>query len=262
MPPAHNPKGKRLLRRLAGPSAGATRSVVCLPYAGASASSFRLFASAVPSDTTFLTIQLPGRQDRFTEQPFDDLHTLIACLAEEIAESVTPPMTLFGHSMGALLSWGITHRLAGTASTPDILVLSGSDAPHTRDDAHSTPVDDERELMEMGGVDPALIADPRLRDLVFKPLRSDLRILGRASTLPQTPVAARVHVLGGSSDKHVSPQNLAAWRDLQPDADLRMLDGGHFFIWKHLPLIVSLAAPESRTTGPGTSTSSQTAASS
>jgi surfactin synthase thioesterase subunit len=205
-----------------------------------------------------MAAQLPGRQNRFGEQPFDDMHKLVACLAEEIADSVEPPVTLFGHSMGALLSWGVTHRLAGTTSAPDIVVLSGSDAPHTRGDAYSsTPVDDERELLDMGGMDPALLADPRLRDLVFKPLRSDLRMLVRIDTLPQTPVAARVHVLGGSRDKHVSPRNLAAWRDIQPDADVRVLDGGHFFIWEHLPLIVSLAAPKPSATGTDTAASTQ-----
>lgn len=260
---SRGPDDRRLLRKLAGPSAGAARSVVCLPFAGASASSFRPFAAAVPSDITVLATQLPGRQHRFGEQPFDELHALVACLAEEIAESATPPVTLFGHSMGALLSWAITHRLAGSASAPDVVVLSGSDAPHTRGDADcSTLLDDERELLEMGGVDPALMKDPRLREFVLKPLRSDLRMLARADTLPQTPVAARVHVLGGSRDKHVSPRNLAAWCDLQPDADVRVLEGEHFFIWEHLPLIVSLAVPGRRATGPGTAASSQTAISS
>jgi surfactin synthase thioesterase subunit len=87
-------------------------------------------------------------------------------------------------------------------------------------------------------------------------------MLAPAGTLPQTPVAARVHVLGGSSDKHVSRRNLAAWRDLQPDADVRVLDGGHFFIWEHLPLIVSLVVPGPGATGSGTAATPQTATSS
>lgn len=259
MPPSPKPADPRLLRALSGPPAGAPRTVVCLPFAGASASAYRAFAAELPSDIAVLAAQLPGRQDRFTEAPFDDLHALVASLADEIAASVAPPVTLFGHSMGALLSWGIAHRLSGSAAAPDIVVLSGSDAPHTRGDTdYTTLVDDEDELLDMGGVDPALMADPRLRDFVFRPLRADLRMLDQAGSLPRVPVDARVHVLGGADDKHVPYRNLVAWRDLQPDADVRVVAGGHFFIWAYLPLLVALVAPDHRPAG----SASQTATSS
>ena len=50
-------------------------------------------------------LQLPGRENRFNETPFDKLSSLIDALADILCPYLDFPFTFFGHSLGALKNW-------------------------------------------------------------------------------------------------------------------------------------------------------------
>ncbi|MGF7237100.1 MAG: thioesterase II family protein [Frankia sp.] len=239
------------LRELSPPGEDPVRTIVCLPFAGGSATSYRRLVPLLPPRVRLLAAQLPGRQDRFGTPPLRELHAATASLSGELRELPPGPLTLFGHSMGALLAWEIANLLRDEAAAPDVVIATGTDAPDTRAGIDPTILfSDQDELAALGGIDPALLANERTREFVARPLRADLEMLARVSTWSPGPVPGQLHVLGGADDQHVPLNNLLAWRDRQPGATVRLLAGGHFFIWDHLPLIVSLAMGSADEGGP------------
>jgi pyochelin biosynthesis protein PchC len=87
---------------------GAPR-LVCLPFAGGSASFFHPLSAALP-DVEVLAAQYPGRQDRLSEPPVADLGAMAdAVAAEQPADSART--VLFGHSVGALVAYEVARRL-------------------------------------------------------------------------------------------------------------------------------------------------------
>ncbi|MFJ6381187.1 thioesterase domain-containing protein [Kitasatospora sp. NPDC092039] len=52
----------------------------CFPYAGAGASVFRGWGAGLPEGVEAFAVQLPGREDRFIDQPIADLEELLDVL--------------------------------------------------------------------------------------------------------------------------------------------------------------------------------------
>src|SRR5690242_5722195 len=78
----------------------------CFPYAGGSAQVFRQWQRHFPSEIALWLVHLPGRGKRIGEQPFTRLQLLVQTIADLIVrEPQPPPYALFGHSMGALISF-------------------------------------------------------------------------------------------------------------------------------------------------------------
>jgi medium-chain acyl-[acyl-carrier-protein] hydrolase len=83
------------------------RKLICFQFAGAGASLFRPWANTLADALVVVAVQLPGRENRFAETPYtrveqaiDDLDAELDALLEGTSE-----LTLFGHSLGAVLAY-------------------------------------------------------------------------------------------------------------------------------------------------------------
>src|SRR5258708_10641426 len=77
----------------------------CLPYAGGGASIFRLWPAGLPSGVEVCAIQLPGREARLKEAPFNHVRPLTLALTPVLEPFLDRPFALFGHSIGALVAF-------------------------------------------------------------------------------------------------------------------------------------------------------------
>ncbi|MFJ3088808.1 thioesterase II family protein [Streptomyces sp. NPDC086838] len=219
--------------------------LVCFPHAGGAAGFWRPLADAVGDALDVRAVQYPGRLDRFREAPLDDLHRLADLVAEALAAGPAPagPRVLLGHSMGASLAREVALRLSdvpghGAAA----LIASGRRAPSRP--GSGWPETDEALLArvrELGGTDPAVLADPELLDVILPALRADYAAVARyvpGGGLLSCPVVA----LTGDADPEVTAEDVAPWRETTtgPFA-MRVLPGGHFFLNDHLPTVAELA---------------------
>src|SRR5262245_19608067 len=87
------------------PDPSAKLRLFCLPHAGGAASLYRRWADALPPDIELNAVQLPGRENRFSEPPFVRWRPLVEALADGLASKLDKPFALFGHSMGAMLGY-------------------------------------------------------------------------------------------------------------------------------------------------------------
>ncbi|MFI1735544.1 thioesterase II family protein [Streptomyces acidicola] len=217
--------------------------LVCFPHAGGSATAYRPLALALPDDFDVVCVQYPGRQDRYREAPFTDLHRLAESVAEELAPVLAAepgrPYALFGHSMGSLVAFETARLLArGTPAGPRRLFVSGRGAPDAHSTAHFGQYDDADVLAEMrrlGGTDQSMLDDPEIMEMAMPALRADYRALGAYGWRAGEPLAAPMTVLVGDGDPMVTVEQAGTWRTHTcGDVAVKVFPGGHFYLFDQL----------------------------
>lgn len=224
----------------------------CFPYAGAGASIFRGWEHCLPAGVEVWPAHLPGRGDRFKEAPYRSMDSLLGDLAEAIEPFLDVPFSFFGHSLGALVSFELTHRLReefGVA--PEHLFASGARGPHlprTYFDIHHLP--DEEFIAEMkaiNGTPTEVLENPELMRMVMKPLRADFALAETYGYTARASLSCPITAFGGSEDRLVPQSDLEAWKaQTAGPFGLWMLPGDHFFLHTSDSLILQILSQETR----------------
>ncbi len=208
----------------------------CFPYAGGGASFFRTWPEKLWPEIEVCAIQLPGREDRFKEIPFDNLSSLIDALAVVLYPYLDFPFAFFGHSLGSLISFELTRRLRRQkAPCPLQLFVSGRRAPQIPDpEPPIHPLPDAEFIEELGrfnGTPKAVLDNPELMEVFLPLLRSDIRLDETYVYDHETPLDCPISAFGGMADEAVSREELAAWQDqTQGGFNIQMFPGDHFFL--------------------------------
>ncbi|MGX1615004.1 thioesterase domain-containing protein [Micromonospora chalcea] len=216
----------------------------CLPYAGAGASAFRRWAAEFGPGVDVTPVQLPGRENRITEDPRFN----VADVADAIASRADRPYAIYGHSMGGRLGFDVVRELRRTGRPlPLRLYVGGARAPHVRTpgpfDGLSRAGDDEllRRLGEGGGLPAELLDHPELVELLLPLLRADFGRVDDYRHVPGEPLPVPIVVFAGRTDRAVTRDQSAAWAEhTAAGFTLHELDGGHFFLHDRLPELAAL----------------------
>lgn len=217
--------------------------LLVLPCAGASATMYLRWRRLLPAWVRLVPVELPGRGGRIGEPYVEDCATLVAQLCDEHAASMGGRYALFGHSMGALLAYGMAQRQrALSRPLPCALFASGSPAPSRRDPERYPGMGDDAaliaDLRKQGGTPEEVFASVELLRLTLDTLGADYRVCdsfrhaspaGSGTPLPE-PLPLPLHVLAGRDDD-IAAERIEAWRREAGAAfTLDWFDGGHFFI--------------------------------
>src|SRR4051812_19842563 len=114
--------------RETGTPAGAR--VFCFPHAGGNLRTFLGWQAGLGADAEILAVCRPGREHR-ADEPAPTIEEYVDGATAAIraaCEHDDRPVYLFGHSLGALVAFEVTRRLAGLLSLRH-LVASGCSAP-------------------------------------------------------------------------------------------------------------------------------------
>jgi surfactin synthase thioesterase subunit len=210
------------------------------PHAGGTALSYRPWAATLPAGLDFLALQLPGRQQRLAEKPFERLQPLVTELLEQFEATLDGrPYALLGHSFGAMLAYRLTVELerAGVPG-PEVLVVSGwVPEPVSAALLAEAPGLDDEELLdrvsEFGLVPAHLRADRELLAMVLPALRADLTVAADYAD-DGTVVDCPVLVCTGTDDPLLGSADPAAWRErTRRFLGVNRYSGGHFYIFDH-----------------------------
>ncbi|MFV2196818.1 thioesterase II family protein [Nocardiopsis sp. LOL_012] len=215
---------------------GAGLRVLCIAYAGGGSAVFNSWPDGLPADVEICAVQLPGRGSRMLQRPFTRTTDLIPVLGEKAAPYLDGPFVLFGHSMGALISFELARWLrANGLNQPLHLFVSARRAPQLPHD-HPTvhELSDARlveELRRLGGTPEELLADERALRLLLPGIRADFELNDCYGYRPEPALECPITAYGGRGDDRVDIEGLSAWREQTSGPfDLRLFDGGHFFI--------------------------------
>jgi pyochelin biosynthetic protein PchC len=207
--------------------------LVCFPHSGGSVTTYRSWAPLVPEGVELLAVQYPQHADRFAEPPAGSVAEMGAAVAAELATLDRTPVALFGHSLGALVSYETARALTDAGFSPRLLFVSGCPAPELAGGGttHTLP-DDElwTRLLALGGTDSALAADDEIRDLVLPVLRSDITLHETYRPAPPVrPLSCPIRCHYNTDDPLVPDGSFATWADATSGPfSVRAWPGGHF----------------------------------
>ena len=221
----------------------------CLPFAGGGLASFQAWPGALAPQIEVCPVRLPGREARFTEPSFVRVEPLVEILAEiidfECAKAGALPYAIFGHSMGAVLTYELCRRLSDRALAGlRQVIVSGRYSPP--EPARNPPVhhlDDDELVDEMvrryNAIPQAVLEVPELLELVLPPLRADMEVVETYEYKPGPRLQIPWAAIGGREDTGVPQSSLDAWGELVDGPfETHMFDGGHFFIQSHAEIVL------------------------
>lgn len=182
-----------------------------------------------------MPVELPGRGARLDEIRQENCLELTEMLYREIADAAPRRYALFGHSMGALLAFGVAQRLhAQQLPLPAALLVAGCAAPSRQDSERYRQIRGDAaliaELGKQGGTPEEVFNNPELLAMTLDLLRVDYRVCGSFQYDEQASLPVSVHCFGGRADD-IKPERLDEWRrESNRRFTLDWFDGGHFFL--------------------------------
>lgn len=208
----------------------------CFPYAGGGASIFSTWKDKLPKEIEVCSIQLPGRENRILEKPFNQLSLLLHELIENLVPYLDQPFSFFGHSLGALISFELTCNLREKGlPLPTSLFLSGREAPQvhkSRRVINKLPkIDLLEELRRLNGTPEDVLKNDELIELLLPVIRADFSISETYIYKQIDPLPCSISVFGGLQDNDVHYNSLVKWKEqTNKNFSMHMLPGDHFFI--------------------------------
>lgn len=181
-------------------------------------------------------MELPGRGRQFTTPAARRIDTLVDALSEAISPYLDRRFAFFGHSMGALVSFELSHALrAKHGVEPVALYVAAQTAPQLPNDGpllHKlSDVELRAELRRIGGTPQEVLASDDFMALLLPTLRADFEVCETYTYSQGAPLSCPIVAYGGADDPQVGEDDLKAWAELTTGAfAFAMLPGGHFFI--------------------------------
>jgi medium-chain acyl-[acyl-carrier-protein] hydrolase len=215
--------------------------LLCFHHACGGAYAFRSWPRMLRPEVELVAVQLPGRENRFSEPLLFSAEAVLEALIRSLDDSLGSRYAIFGHSLGALLAYLLVCRVRRTAELPMPIRLFLSSATIPRqpscDGTSQTarpPLSDEAlidKITTLGGTPAGILSDRALLDLFLPVLRADFSILAQASAAARQVLDVPFTILGGSDDPTVHPTDLEAWRGLSSQTcKTHILEGDHFYL--------------------------------
>lgn len=209
--------------------------LVCFPHAGGAASYFHPWAASLAPGIDVLAVQYPGREDRAAEPCVTSIPELADQIHAALRSSLPETFAFFGHSMGAVLAFEVTRRIAREEGRgPAHLFVSGRPAPprHYHRNLHLAG---NRaliaELRSLGGTDPRILQDSAVLELILPTMRADYTASETYEFEPGPPLSCDITAMTGDRDAENTIEDASAWSAHTTGAfDLRVYPGGHFYL--------------------------------
>jgi surfactin synthase thioesterase subunit len=218
-----------------GPAYGSRAlRLFCFHYAGGSAASFRDWQFLLPPYIEVVAVQLPGRENRFAEQPFWDMRPLAEAVADAMAGELDSPYAFFGFSMGARVALAVSHLLRERGlPQPSHLFSASSCAPSRGLSVRGWNESDEMliaYLRELGGTAAEIFDSKELLEMYLPTVRADLTVVGTCPPRSGPPLAVPLRAFTGTDDTEAPPELMRDWdRETSAAFNLTTVSGGHFF---------------------------------
>lgn len=215
----------------------------CLPYFGGGASIFNAWHESLPDDVEVCAIQMPGREERGDERPYDDINELVAKITEIIEPLLTTPVAFYSHSSGAGITFELARFLRREHNViPTSFMVGGWRAPHLDSpfEILDQISDDEvylesnivkiKDHMRTLDVPDAVIDNDEVFNEMLPSLRADILLGKRYKYYEEAKFDCPVIAFAGTDDKVFTDEQVRSWED-QAGGEFKFIkvNGGHLF---------------------------------
>lgn len=218
------------------PRPAARLRLLCFHHAGGGAFAYRNWPAQLNPDVELVAVQLPGRENRFSEPPCRSADEVLDALVPLLGPQLGADYAIFGHSLGARLAYLLAVRIARAAELPPPvrLIVSGA-APLTEARPHpSTSAQTDAKLLNrlrrLGGTPPAVLENDAMMAILLPTVRADFELIDSLPVIADGRLDILITALRGDEDAAVDPEAWASWTALSSrPSQLHVLPGGHFY---------------------------------
>ncbi|SHJ15824.1 thioesterase II family protein [Aquimarina spongiae] len=220
----------------------------CLPYAGGSAAIFNKWKEFIDDTIEIIPIELAGRGSRIQAPMYTSVSEAVDDIFEIVKEGITDgPYALFGHSMGAMLAYELTTKIATQGlEGPQHIFFSGRAVPHIkmREDKKYHLLDEEnfkKQVRKLGGTPPEFFKHPELLELFLPLLRNDFMLAATDySNREIVPHSCNITVFLGK-EEDMTHEQADGWKlHTEGVCSIHYFNGGHFFLNQYAKEMVEL----------------------
>lgn len=210
--------------------------LICIPYAGGNAAVYQQWQQHLPSEVEVIAVQLPGRGHRLLESPINDLDQITDAILTEMEPYLDKPFALFGHSMGAMISYELASKLQESRiGELRHLFVSAFRAVHLPRVNHYRYLLPDQELIEelrkLNGTPEMLLQNEELMELFLPVIRADLQLCDTYTYRQRDPLQCGLTAFAGEQDRGVELTDIRAWSELVSGSfEFCSFPGDHFFI--------------------------------
>jgi surfactin synthase thioesterase subunit/acyl carrier protein len=233
------------------PNPTARLRLFCFHYLGGSASVFREWSDTLlPSDIEICPVQLPGREERFREQPFTEFIPLIETLGQALSSYLDKPFAFYGHSLGTFICFELAHLLRQQYGlSPMHLFVGGLQAPHAHFSKFKTRYSSSEQilnyLLNISEIPQSILDDQSLFEKFTLLFKADAQLLSKYIYSKKELLVCPISAFGGTDDPVVSREELSQWYlHTSGTFKLQMLPGKHMFLKSSQKLLVEAISQE------------------
>jgi surfactin synthase thioesterase subunit len=224
----------------------ATMRLVCLPHAGAGATSFTRWLELFPPWISAVRVQLPGREDVAARPPFRRVSDAVDALLPQVME-LDAPVAMYGHSMGALVGFELVRALRAEGRPPLHFFVSGRRAPHLparKATIHHLPDDEFMDALQaMGGAGGLTSRSRAFQRYATRLIKADLELSEEHTHRPEPRLPCPITAFYGTEDPIVDEDQVEAWQEHTDAAfEVHTFPGDHFFHQHHRAAIARTIA--------------------
>lgn len=218
----------------------------CFHHSGGAASSYYRWVEHISPNIELIAIQLPGREDRFSEPLINRFEDIIFHLLEGFHIYTEKPFFVFGHSLGALVGFEFVSAIRKRYSIlPHYLIVSAARAPHLTYKRTSLSHLDDASLTEKlkvyNGIEDNIINNNDLLSLFLPIIRSDFQLIENYRYNSFKPFLCDILSLAGSDDHTVNCEDIRAWSAYTMGKfHYLSFSGEHFFLKNHQSTILQI----------------------
>jgi external thioesterase TEII len=220
-------------------------NLLCLTFAGGNKYSYRKLFDKAPSFLNIITLEYPGRGTRMKEQLVSDVHALVDDLYRQVKSVVgKEKYAIYGHSLGGLMAYLLILKLSeSNHNQPEHIFITGTTGPSS-----SSRLEKKRSLLSksefineiknLGGMPDEILQNEELLNYLEPILRNDFKVSETYIHKDRAPLNIPMTVITGT-EEDMKNEDILLWQnETNLPVDFKQMQGGHFFIFKHIDNIL------------------------
>jgi 3-oxoacyl-(acyl-carrier-protein) synthase/surfactin synthase thioesterase subunit/acyl carrier protein len=234
--------------------------LLCFPYGGGGASSYKDWHQYFPKEIEICPIQLPGRENRLGENALSSIEIITDQLISQLKLEFKMPFAFYGHSFGALIAYELSCKLnAYNMALPRHLFLAAFPEPKLIDNKirllvskifEQTEIDEEKDLinllnklttnqlkqilLELTGADEKYnseLLNDELLNVLYPIFMADMKMVASYPKYNYLQIATPLTVIYGKNDPWINISDQRNWCDYTTSTcEYMEINAGHLFI--------------------------------
>lgn len=217
--------------------------IIAIPFAGGNKYSFSKIEQHISPSFEWITLELPGRGDRFKEPLLNNIPDMVEDLYDNIGQDIIKgEYMLFAHSMGCLLGYELIRKIRkNNLKLPFCIFFLGRGAPeHNRFGNKKSTLPQKlfwEEIRKIGGMPKDFFNQKDLLEVFYPVLKNDFKAIENYSYSKMTsPFSIPINVMMGKDEIGVGEEKttikeMKGWQnETDVTCNFEIVPGNHFFI--------------------------------